>query len=106
MSPRVTIDNLPAELLDHIFRLAKLGRQDPQKHYMFSEGIMDFRGDPNEVNPNEQHPLYKSLRLVCKRWGDISTPLLFETIILLSHAKVSIHELVPFHWWTWAFSAS
>ena len=91
MSTSVSIDALPTELIDRIFRLAKLGRKDPEKVYMFSTGIIDFRGDPNEVNPNEEHPLYKSLRLVCKRWRDISTPLLFDTFVLLSHVKVSFY---------------
>ena len=106
MSTTISIDTLPIELLDNIFRLAKVGRKDPKKVYIFSTGITDFKGDPNEVNPNEEHPLYKSLRLVCKRWTTISTPLLFKTILLLSHAKVSFHEVIPSYYWNRAFSAS
>ena len=98
--------HLPIELLDNIFRLAKVGRKDPKKEYMFSTGITDFKGDPNEVNPNEEHPLYKSLRLVCKRWTTTSTLLLFETIVLFSHAKVGFHEVIPSYYWNRAFSAS
>ena len=97
MSTNVTIEALPTGLLGYIFRLAKKGRKHPEKVYIYSTGIMDFRGDPNEVSPSEEHPLYKSLRLVCKRWRAISTPLLFETVVLLSHAKVSFHKGVPSH---------
>ena len=89
MSTTVSIETLPAELLGYIFRLAKVGPKDPEEVYIYPTDITDFRGDPNRVNPNEEHPLYKSLRLVCKRWSAISTPLLFETIVLLSHATVS-----------------
>ena len=97
MSASITIEAVPVELLDIIFQLAKTGRKDPVKEYKYPADIMDYRGDPNEVNPNEDFPLYKSLRLVCKRWKAISTPLLFDTVVLLSHAMVSpIHEFMPF----------
>ena len=60
-------ERLPNEILLHIFRLAKNGRSNPVRVYKYLNDGPDgnfFEGDPNKVNPNEDHPLYKSLRQV------------------------------------------
>lgn len=75
---RKTIDHLPLELLESIFYLAKMEPESPIVN-------KDYTGDPNEVNPNEEHPLFKTLRLVCGKWYDIATPALFRTVVLWSH---------------------
>ena len=73
-----TINDLPYETLEHLFRLAKIGPVKPRitEHY---------EGDPNEISPNEDYPLFKTLRQVCKTWHDVATPLLFRTVVLWSH---------------------
>ena len=86
----VSIKDLPNEILLTILMLAKKGKADPQRVFINDPygPDMDFLNDPNDVNPNEEYPLYKSARLVCKHWRVIATPLLFETLILLSYSKV------------------
>ena len=87
----VTIHDLPPEILDWIITLAKVERKLPQQLYhnnSFAGSGRDFRGDPNKISPNEEYPLYKAIRCVCKRWNLHGTPLLFRTIVLLSHSKV------------------
>ena len=86
----ITINDLPDEILLTILLLARAGKADPERVFINNPygPDMDFLHDPNDVNPNEEYPLYKSARLICKRWKIIATPLLFETLILLSHSKV------------------
>ena len=68
-------DRLPNEILLYIFRLAKNGRKNPFRVYKCLRDDPDgyyFEGDPNKVNPNEDHPLYKSLRQVSEPCYTIS----------------------------------
>ena len=54
---------------------------ESEKHW----GGVDFKIDPNTINPNEENPSYKSFGQVCRLWHHIVTPLLSETVILLQH---------------------
>lgn len=84
------IGDLPSELLQHIFLWAKIGPSEPN--------IEDFRcygsrrrEDPNSVAPNEEYPLFKSLRLVCRAWHALATPMLFQEVVLMPNVESWAH---------------
>lgn len=78
-APR-SISDLPTELFEEIFLWAKLGQNTPTRR-------LDDYDDPNVFSQNEEYPLFKSLRLVCRRLRDVATPRLFHTVVLLYHDK-------------------
>ena len=81
---------LPVEILAEMFIMAKVGRSPPRKNWYDLDTMnLDFYGNPNYVNYNEEYPLYKALRLVCKHFSQMATPLLFGNVFLLSNIQVS-----------------
>ena len=82
-----TIYDIPVEILQKIFYWASSERKEAKQVYIMYEGSprMGYATDPNEANPNDEHPVYKSLRQVSQAWNDIATPLLYHTMVLLSH---------------------
>lgn len=84
----ITIQDLPPEMLREIFKWVKCEDNIPAHIRAASnmECLEEPDGvDPRCVNVNEEHPSYKSFRLVCRVWHGVATPLLFRTMILLPH---------------------
>lgn len=86
MTKPTSIDDLPVELLNEIITLAADDRPDSEK--VANAGARDLVNSSNDIKQNKNYSLYKSLRLVCKLWLELATPLLFESIVLLSHLQV------------------
>ncbi|KAI4241314.1 MAG: hypothetical protein L6R40_004620 [Gallowayella cf. fulva] len=91
MDASTTPLTLPTEILIEIFTWAKCDRAEPQEVMMWDEStsshIMEYPGDPNLVNPNEEHPSLKSFRQVCKVWYGVATPMLFRAVVLLPNIE-------------------
>ena len=87
-SASTTIQVLPPEVLREVFTWAKCEDNIPA-HIRSASNTESLEVaddvDPNSLNLNEEHPSYKSFRLVCRVWHGVATPLLFHTMMLLPH---------------------
>lgn len=97
LNEQTSINDLPIELLEEIFRWAKLPEPLPTLPSTFGA---DYEGNPNYVSPNERFPLFKTLRQVCSKWHDLATPKLFRDVVLLSHVGswYSLNKIATTPW--------
>ena len=82
-----SIQALPPEILQEIFKWAKCERRIPRPDCTYDERGVHIIFSQTLSDPNEEHPSYKSFRQVCRMWHNIATPLLFHTITLLFHVN-------------------